>query len=186
MRYHERYGAGIDELRLTMPISIRKPDDPVGGNRITLMRFKVPVGVRDPVDRMRRIHELCLDGSPTSRRSSTPMPSRRALNLLPRGVVGSMLKHVDFLASNVPGIDVPGVPGGRARGRVVRLRPDDRRRRSTPHSISYDGTCHVGVNVDTGAIPDHAAMLECLREGFDEVIGLGSTGSDPSEACAPA
>ena len=30
-----------------------------------------------------------------------------ALNLLPQGVVGSMLKHVDFLASDVPGFPFP-------------------------------------------------------------------------------
>ena len=52
-RYHERHGEQVDELRVTMPISIRKEDDPVGGNRITLMRFKVPAGITDPSDRMR-------------------------------------------------------------------------------------------------------------------------------------
>ena len=29
------------------------------------------------------------------------------LNLLPRASLGGMLKHIDFLASNVPGIPVP-------------------------------------------------------------------------------
>ena len=29
-----------------------------------------------------------------------------AVNLLPSGVVGSMLKHVDFVASDVPGVPV--------------------------------------------------------------------------------
>lgn len=51
-RYHERHGTSVDKLRVTMPISIRRPEHPIGGNRITLMRFKVPVGIVDPVKRI--------------------------------------------------------------------------------------------------------------------------------------
>jgi hypothetical protein len=39
--------------------------------------------------------------------------------------------------------------------------------------LSYDGTCCVGVNMDTAAIPDGDVFMECLREGFDEVLALG-------------
>ncbi len=49
----------VDDLRVTMPISIRRPDDPVGGNRITLMRFVVPVSDPDPASRVRAIGALC-------------------------------------------------------------------------------------------------------------------------------
>ena len=40
----------VDELRVTLPISIRTPDDPPGGNRITLIRFAGP-GLRLPTRR---------------------------------------------------------------------------------------------------------------------------------------
>ena len=30
-RYHERHGAPVEELRMTLPISVRKEDDPAGG-----------------------------------------------------------------------------------------------------------------------------------------------------------
>ena len=85
LRYHERHGFSAEELRLTMPISIRTPDDPIGGNRITLMRFKIPTSLRDPVVRMRRIDELCLTA-----RYEQAIPYTNAiaaaLNVLPRGV----------------------------------------------------------------------------------------------------
>jgi len=171
LRYHLRHGLPVDELRITMPISIRTAGDPIGGNRITLMRFKLPTSAQDPAARMRRIHELCL-----SARHEPAIPYTNAiaatLNLLPRGVVGSMLKHVDFLASNVPGIDVPiylaGVPVtewyafGPTIGAALNVT-----------LVSYDGACYIGVNTDTGAIPDGDAMIECLREGFDEVAQIG-------------
>ena len=182
LRYHDRFGADIEALRLTMPISIRKPEDPVGGNRITLMRFKVPVGLRDPVERMHRIHELCIEArnEPSIEHTNT---IAGALNLLPRGVVGSMLKHVDFLASNVPGIDVPVFLAG---ARVMQWYAFGPTTGAALNAtlVSYDGDCYVGVNIDTGAIADHAVMLECLREGFDEIIASGSPAT--AKASAPA
>ena len=47
-RYHERHGVPVGDLHLSMPISLRAEGDEMGGNRITLMRFDVPVGVVDP------------------------------------------------------------------------------------------------------------------------------------------
>ena len=38
--------------------------------------------------------------------------------------------------------------------------------------MSYRGTCDVGVNIDTGAVPDPDVMMECLRQGFDEVLAV--------------
>jgi hypothetical protein len=30
----------------------------------------------------------------------------------------------------------------------------------------------VGVNIDTGAVPDPLVLMDCLRIGFDEVLGV--------------
>jgi len=50
------------------------------------------------------------------------------LNLLPRGVVASMLKHIDFVASDVPGVGVPlFLAGARVSGYFVFGRPPDPR-----------------------------------------------------------
>jgi diacylglycerol O-acyltransferase / wax synthase len=179
LRYHERYGAAVDELRLTMPISIRKPDDPVGGNRITLMRFKVPVGLRDPITRMHRIHELSLQARCEPAIDHTNAIAG-ALNLLPRGIVGSMLKHVDFLASNVPGIDVPVYLAGARVAQWYAFGPTIGAALNAT-LVSYNGTCYIGLNVDTEAVPDSSAMLDCLRDGFDEVMLIGSQRSEAGE-----
>jgi len=48
-------GGQVDELRVTMPVSIHKADDPIGGNLITLMRFKVPVSIADPASGFARL-----------------------------------------------------------------------------------------------------------------------------------
>ncbi len=36
--------------------------------------------------------------------------------------------------------------------------------------MSYCGTCFVGINIDTGAVPDPDVLMECMRDGFDEIL----------------
>ena len=170
-RYHEEHDTQVDELRLTMPISIRKADDPIGGNRITLMRFKVPVGLTDATERMNETHRRC---SAVKADRSLPYTNAIAgtLNLFPRAYIGGMLRHVDFLASNVPGIPVPLYLTGAKVNSFYGFGPTIGAALNVT-LMSYCGTCYIGVNVDTGAVPDPGVLMDCLREGFDEVIAVG-------------
>jgi len=172
-RYHQALGAEVDELRIAMPVSLRTSADDAGGNHVTVMRFLVPVGVEDPDERIRRLHDI---GRRIRQERSLPHTEAiaGALNLLPAGVIGTMLKHVDFLASNVPGIAVPLYLEGR---RVLRYVPFGPTAGSSMNVtlMSYAGTCCVGVDLDTAAVTDTALMMRCLREGFDEVLALGVT-----------
>jgi len=170
-RYHERHDTQVDELRVTMPVSIRKADDPIGGNRITLMRFKVPVDIADPSERMIETHRRC-ESVKTDR--SLPFTNAIAgtLNLLPRSVIGGMLKHIDFLASNVPGTPVPLYLTGAKVERFYGFGPTIGAALNVT-LMSYCGTCCVGINIDTGAVTDPDVLMECLREGFDEVLAVG-------------
>jgi len=38
--------------------------------------------------------------------------------------------------------------------------------------LTYVDTCALGIDVDTGAIPDVEVFYDCLVEGFDEVLAL--------------
>jgi diacylglycerol O-acyltransferase / wax synthase len=169
--YHERHDAPVDELRVTMPISIRRADDPIGGNRITLMRFKVPVDVVDPRERMAETHRRC-ESVKTDR--SLPFTNAIAgtLNLLPRAFIGGMLEHIDFVASNVPGIAVPLYLTGAKVQRFYGFGPTIGAALNLT-LMSYRGTCLVGVTIDTKAVPDPDALMDCLRVGFDEVLAVG-------------
>lgn len=170
-RYHAWHGATPDSLRVTMPISVRTPDDPAGGNHITLMRFEVSTAPCSATDRMRMVHERV---EQSRHEPSIPFTNAIAelLNLLPTSVVGSMLKHVDFLASNVPGLDSSLYLGG---ARLLRIYPFGPTIGAALNVtlLSYCSTCYIGVNCDTGAITDPDVLLERLREGFAEVLAAG-------------
>jgi diacylglycerol O-acyltransferase len=174
-RYHERHGAPVDELRVAMPVSIRKDGDPIGGNRITLMRFKLPVGIADPSERMRETQRRC---EPMKTDRSLPYTDALAgtLNLLPRAYIGGMLKHIDFLASNVPGIPVPLYLSGAKVDGFYAFGPTIGAALNIT-LMSYCGTCFVGINIDSGAVPDPDVLMDCMRDGFDEVLAVeGLTG----------
>lgn len=169
-RYHEKLGQPVDELRMSMPISTRTADDDPGGNHVAVIRFPVPVGVADPAKRMRQTHKAAL-----AARDEPAVPYTDAVLELLTPVtpmaVGSMAKHMDFTASNVPGIPVEGKLCGVPVTRFFPFGPTGGAAMNVT-MLSYNGTCCVGINSDTAAVPDGALLQECLAAGFEEVTAL--------------
>jgi diacylglycerol O-acyltransferase len=171
-RYHDEHGVAVSDLHLTMPMSLREEGDEIGGNRITLMRFDVPVGVADPAERIREIHDRT---GVVRNEKSLPYTQwiAGALNLMPRWYVGSILRNVDFLCSDVPGIPVPVFLGG-APVRVQYAFGPTIGTAVNVTLLTYVQTCALGIDVDTAAIPDFDVFHDCLVAGFDEVLALAS------------
>jgi WS/DGAT/MGAT family acyltransferase len=175
--YHALHGVTVDELKVTMPISIRAADDAVGGNRITLMRIALPVAEADPVVRIAEIHARA--GAARHERSLPHTQSiAGGLNLLPRWYVGAILRHVDFLASNVPGLPVQVYVGGAPVRMQYAFGPTIGAGVNIT-LMTYRDTCAVGINADSGAIPDFRLFRECLVAGFDEVLALAAPPEPP-------
>ncbi|KUI14009.1 diacylglycerol O-acyltransferase [Mycobacterium sp. GA-1285] len=169
-RYHDKHGVVIGDLHLTMPINLRTTGEEMGGNRITLMRFDIPAGLADPAQRMREIRSRTGEV-----RHERAIPYTQAiagvLNLMPRWYIGSILRHVDFVASDVPGIPIPVYLGGSRVTAQYAFGPTIGAAVNVT-LLTYADTCHLGLNVDTGAIPDYDLFRSCLVEGFDEVLTL--------------
>ena len=169
-RYHLQYGEHIHELRVAMPISQRGEDDPAGGNHVSVMRFVLPVDSPTPGDRIRAMHSA-VEHVRAERSLGHTETIAGFLNLMPKGVIGAMLKGVDFLASNVPGVPVPIWLEG---SRVEQFFPFGPTAGSAVNItlMSYAGSCCIGVNADAEAIPDADVLIDCLRAGFDEVCAV--------------
>jgi WS/DGAT/MGAT family acyltransferase len=176
-RYHRRHDAEVPSLRVTMPINLRSADDAIGNNRFTPVRLHLPLDVDDPIARMRRMHEIT--GSwrrePGLRFTGTVAG---VLNLLPESVtaavLGSMLKAVDLVASNVPGLDEPVALAGVPVLRQYAFAP--------PSGAAFSATLHsyasgltLGLMLDTAAVTDPAVLVECVQEGIDEVVAVQPT-----------
>ena len=168
--YHEMHDVAVGDLHLTMPISVRTEDDSEGGNHITLARFDVPVGMADPAA---RIAETRARTTKVRNEKSTPYIQiiAGAMNLMPRWYIGSVLRKVDFLASDVPGIPMPVYLAGAKVKAQYAFGPTVGSAVNVT-LLTYVDTCALGIDVDTGSIPDFEDFRDCLVAGFDEVLAL--------------
>ncbi len=179
-RYHRRHGADVDRLRVTMPISLRTDHDEVGGNRISLARIELPTDVADPTDLIARVHTI-VDSwrrEPAVAMSPTVVG---ALNLLPASVLGGVLSHVDFVASNVTGSPAPMFAAG-ARILGYHAFSPTLGTAFNVTMLSYTSRCGVGINADASAVPDVDVLAECLADGFTDVLALCPKDTDATVA----
>lgn len=171
-RYHEKHGARVGDLSVSMPISLRTDDDPVGGNRVTLMRFDLPAAIADPGERIRAIHDLTIKMRKEKSLSYTQAIAG-VLNLVPRWYIGSVLRNIDFVASDVPGIPIPVFLAGAAVRMQYAFAPTIGAALNVT-LLSYVDTCAIGINMDTSAIPDPEVLYDCLVAGFDDVLAVAN------------
>lgn len=172
-RYHLRHGSSVRALRMTMPISIRsEATADLAGNQFAPARFPVPIDLDDPVERMRRVRELVAEQR-AEPGLALAEPLAAVLYRLPAtvstGLFGSMLRGIDFVTSNVPGVPVPVFLAG---ARMEAQFPFGPMSGSATNItlLSYLDEVQIGVNADPAAIPDGDVFLACLEEGFAEVL----------------
>jgi WS/DGAT/MGAT family acyltransferase len=175
-RYHERHGRPVDELRMTMPVNLRDGSEAGrrAGNQFAPARFLVPIGIADPAARMRAIHERV-----AAQRAEPALPLAEEISgvlaRLPRvmatAVLGSMLKAIDFVTSNVPGPPFPVYASGAQVTRMFGFGPLSGAAANIT-LFSYDGEVHFAVNTDRAAVRDPEIFVECLREGVAEVLSV--------------
>lgn len=184
-RYHSKHGRRVDALRMTLPINIRHRGDESGGNRFVPVRFAVPVGIDDPVERMAAISDLvrewrsgpALDLTDSLATLLAELPEQAVAQ-----VFGGMLRNVDFVATNVPGIPVTVFVAGSEILRQYAFAPPSGSSLNVA-LMTYAGKCCIGLNIDPAAVPDWEVMVGCVREGFDEVIGLAAHAeTEPTKA----
>lgn len=170
--YHLAHGTRVPTLRVTMPVSIRKPTDPIGGNRITLLRFPVPVDPADPAERIARTAQI-VRAWRQERGIGITQGIAFALNLAPRSYIQGILRRIEFVASDVPGLSEPVYIAG---ARVLAYYPFGPTIGTAFNAtlISYVDKCNIGINIDVGAAPDTDDLVTHLRAGFDDVLALAA------------
>ncbi len=173
--YHRARGVEIETLRMGMPINVRTEEtESQAGNQFAPVRFEVPIAIDDPGEHVRAIRQLVLDNRNEPALGLTGQISG-ALTRLPKSVVtnlfGSMLRGVDFMTSNVPGLPVTaylvGVP-------VLAQFPFGPLSGSAMNVtlLSYCDTAHIGINVDRAAIDDLDLLRRSLDDGFAPLLAL--------------
>lgn len=173
-RYHEVHGVPVDELPVTVPVSLRRADDPMGGNAFAGAMFAAPVGIVDPADRIAAMRGIVM--------SSLTEPALDALsivtpvvNRLPSAVGATVVEfaaNTDLSASNVPGLTEDAYMAG---ARIERIFPFGPLPGVAVMAamVTHVGTCCIGLNIDGSGVKDVPVLAECFEAGLAEVLALG-------------
>lgn len=175
--YHDLHDVGLEELSITMPVSQRQADDGLGGNRFTPARFSVPAGPMPPSERVRAVGRIAHHWQRSPALELTDSIAG-ALDLLPPAavtfVMGSMLKGIDVVVTNVPGPPAGCYLAGAEVLSEYAMAPTSGAAVNVA-LVSVGPTAYIGVAVDVTAVPDDEALIGCLIRGFDTIERLCSS-----------
>lgn len=170
-RYHDKHGDKSSSVRLGIPVST-KTDGTLMRNQLQGILMHGPLDLVDPLERVKVLHDTVLHTRSQPWLDLVDTAAAAALRL-PRSsqILAGLVKATDALASNLPG---PPVPLFLAGASVERLIPFGPRVGSALNLtlLSYEGSASIGVNSDPDSVPDLRVLLDCLGDGFDEVLAL--------------
>lgn len=172
--YHEKHGVPIGDIIINMPVSLRRADDPQGGNRFVTAFLAAPSSVADPGERITRLRRIVseLGGEPALDFFSLLLPVvNRAPGTLLAPLFNSMQSRTDLTISNVPGMPSTVKFGGCPVEGIYYFGPLPGCHITTV-LFSYDGICNIGVNCDEDIFGTNGELRACLAAGMDEVLAL--------------
>ena len=171
-RYHDAMGAPITDLPVAVPVSLRRPDDPHGGNRFTAVQIAGPASIAGPLERIAAIRAQILSARVEPALGliglAAPVLSRLPADLA-HAARGRMGLQADLSASNFPGLHEDVYIAGARVERFYAFGP-------LPGTavmatlVSHQGTCCITLNCDGEAIADPDLLTRCMEAAFDEVV----------------
>ncbi|MEO9329474.1 wax ester/triacylglycerol synthase domain-containing protein [Gordonia aurantiaca] len=178
--YHEKMNCPVEAIPVAIPISVRRPEDPAGGNRIAVGRLAGPVGIADPFERVLTIREQVRQA-----RHEPAVDIFNTLGSVMAWLPGSVLMRFsgatsmnDLQASNVPGIPWDTYVAG---AKVERMFPFGPLPGCAMMAtmITHNGIACLGINSDGAAVTEQELWAECLIAGFNEVLALAADEDRP-------
>ena len=175
LRYREFSTSGLN-FRAVVPVNLRPPDEPLRlGNAFGLVFLPLPVGIRDPLDRLielkKRMDEL--KGTPEA---VVAFGILNAIGLatdeIEQLVVEMFGKKATAVMTNVPGPQEQLYFAGSAIDGIMFWVPQSGRLGLGISILSYNQEVLIGVATDAGLIPDPHALVEAVQAEFEEYMGL--------------
>lgn len=175
-RFLARRGVDVQrsELRVLVPVSTRSAADNNGGNHVSAWLTPVPIGTRDPLQRLAAIRSTTATYKESEQSLGAEMLTETAewTTSLVLGMAIRLLNRArpfDLIVTNVPGPPVPfflldapmvaaypHVPLFENQGLGIAL-------------LSYSGSLYWGLCGDWDLVPDLADLKELIELAFDEL-----------------
>ncbi len=164
------------DVKVMVPVSVRSADESdTFGNRVAMLVVTLPVSVRDPIVRLRRIHEVMRAAKESGQIRAGDAIVKMSAVLPTFAVAGlsqlqSRYRSFNLLVTNVPGPQFPLYLLGR---RLLELYPQAPLVRNQGLSIgamSYDGKLGFGLLGDLDTMPDISVLSGGISDAMDEIL----------------
>lgn len=154
----------VPVLHISVPASIRRPGEPLMGNRVGVHVVPVPL---DEPDALRRLHDV----AQITRRAKRRPPLQPAGALMQRWTIAIMNRQrlVNIVVSNLPG---PASPLTFAGARVLEIFQIGVVQGNVALSIgalSYAGQLNVEVAADAEVVPDVAVFVAGIEHDLEDL-----------------
>jgi hypothetical protein len=157
-----------------MPVSVRRADDAMGGNRFTGAFFAAPASIEDPAERIHAMRERvsAVRDEPALDVMGVVTP---LMNFAPSQVVSTAIQNLTSNAvlttSSWPGLTEHTYLAGARFERMFVFGP-------LPGTsmcaalCSHVGTCCIAINVDGAVFTDLDSLWAAMQQGLDQVLAL--------------
>jgi WS/DGAT/MGAT family acyltransferase len=178
--YLQEHGLQPDgvELRAMVPVNVRGASEGGAlGNRISMMAAPLPVGIHDPLERLRQVRA----GMGALKGSGQPARMTRMLEVVellppflqrPLAWLNFQGAPVNTVCTNVPGPPVSLYAQGKRLETLVPIVPLAQGVGLAFAILSYADTITIGVTADPALVPDGDLVIELLREAHEELRAL--------------
>jgi WS/DGAT/MGAT family acyltransferase len=166
-------------IRTLVPVSVRADEERgTYNNKVSAMFAELPVGVEDPDERLRSVHEQMQDlkqsGQAVAAERLTALTGfAPAMLLALAGRVGTRLPQaaVNTVTTNVPGPQKPLYLVGRRMLEAFPFVPLGGHVRVGVAIFSYDGGINFGVTGDRDTADDIDVLCRGIEDGVAELLG---------------
>jgi WS/DGAT/MGAT family acyltransferase len=175
-RYMQGRGEPVDgvNFRAVVPVNLRPPDaEPTLGNKFGLVFLSLPIGIADPIDRLRELKQRMdgLKGTPEAVVAFGILNTMgMAISEIQDVMVDLFQAKATAVMTNVPGPREKLYMAGAPLDTLMAWVPQSGRLGLGVSIISYVGQVLLGIATDEGLVPDPETIVDAFRAEFDEML----------------
>jgi len=180
------------ELKAMVPVSVRADAERGDlGNRVAAMWAPLPVGVADPVERLRLVREamshLKESGQAVGAQLLTELTGFAPPTIMAQASrLQARQRFFNLVVTNVPGPQFPLYLMGRRMDAVYPMVPLAANQALGIAIMSYDGELSFGLNADFDALPGVERIASLIGEAVAELAEAAAGAPPPAESPEPS
>ncbi len=161
-------------IRATVPVNLRDPEAAAAlGNYFGLVFLELPIGIRDPLERLHAVH-AAMSALKSSYQPVLTLGLMAALGRMPGSVetaaIDLLSTKATAVATNVPGPQQPLYLAGRRISRLIFWVPQSGDIGLGVSILSYAGQVQFGLIADYKRVPDPEAITAGFHEEFERAV----------------